>query len=1112
MNFASELQEIDNSVLPLREKYIAIRQLLDRACKDLTKEEILQFPSLFSRIVFVARKYNLPQKLEWALQTIRIRTAFLLKDAQNLVSEHQYESAKQALTCLFSVVYDGIIEAEFEYSDKQEEPLSLHKLRVQVTAIDREQQLLIVHAADAPDELYVKYNVPKINDIFNTTVDKLWCGAQLNLADCRIDTETNYIIPQYIVLEPDYLLDASAMAECFQNYGRSHLHYFRKKFEASANSVHILMGNLANFFLDELVYSEHPAALKFEETFLKAFRQTPFEFTSCNDIQAAEDFRHFMSRAKMQFTNIQRVVAHDFPRNGIDTNLCTLEPSFFCETFGFQGRLDMLQLPANEKNGMIQIVELKSGGLPFPKDDPGKIALNHEAQTAIYRLIIQSVFGKTSRQISPMLLYSAAENECENLRMPATYRNFEKEIINVRNLIVAAEHELYTGDNETVAEAFEDVFDIKNYSYPPQFFIDRLVGLNNILKNISELERNYFYRYITFLSRELYIQKTGGEGAYSGNANVWSSEFRERQEAFDLISDLEIEEIDETGRDMKIRFRRNNPENFVNFREGEICILYPRDNETDTALTNQILKGAVANIKNTEIIVRFRYKQKNKRYLHSYRHWVIEHDKLDHACNAMYKGLFAFLTSPAEKRRLLLGMECPASNYRWKGDDNQDFPSEEKREHVLHKAADAQDYFLIVGPPGTGKTSIFARRLIEHFYSDTSCNILVMAYTNRAVDELCEAVSQALGSGEAYIRIGSELSCAEKYRNRLLQNIASEVRSRDELRTLIRQKRIFTGTLASITGKPELFDMKKFNIAIIDEASQILEPQIIGLLPKFDRFIMIGDHKQLSTITLQDENKSKVTDAGLNGIELYDCRESYFERMFRLCRKNGWKHAYDTLTYQGRMHSELSAFPCKYFYDNRLFPAGEWQTTPLEPLEYDASNPYQALAATKRVGFVPANRQGMNHMSDKINEEEACIAVQLAQAVATVYQMNNLPFDADRTLGIITPYRNQIALIRHKLEKTHIPELQTIMVDTVERYQGSQRDVIILSFCMNKPYQLDFFCNLNREKTVDRKLNVALTRARQQLFLTGNEHILRQNPIYNSLLEEVGREGIDDFC
>ncbi len=130
---------------------------------------------------------------------------------------------------------------------------------------------------------------------------------------------------------------------------------------------------------------------------------------------------------------------------------------------------------------------------------------------------------------------------------------------------------------------------------------------------------------------------------------------------------------------------------------------------------------------------------------------------------------------------------------------------------------------------------------------------------------------------------------------------------------------------------------------------------------------------------------------------------------------------------------------------------------------------------------------------------EAEIVVEIIRSITKVYAHDKRNFDT-RNIGIIVPYRNQIALIKHKLVEANIAACENIMVDTVERFQGSQRDVIVISFCVNKPYQLNFLCNLNDEATVDRKLNVSLTRARQQLFMVGNRRILKKHPVYATLM------------
>jgi len=106
----------------------------------------------------------------------------------------------------------------------------------------------------------------------------------------------------------------------------------------------------------------------------------------------------------------------------------------------------------------------------------------------------------------------------------------------------------------------------------------------------------------------------------------------------------------------------------------------------------------------------------------------------------------------------------------------------------------------------------------------------------------------------------------------------------------------------------------------------------------------------------------------------------------------------------------------------------------------------------------------------------------------------------DHTIGIITPYRAQIAAIKLELEKT-LPELSNLItIDTVERYQGGARDYIIMSTCSNFSFQLRSLVSLS-EDGVDRKLNVAITRSREQFILIGNENVLSQDENYKALIE-----------
>ena len=608
----------------------------------------------------------------------------------------------------------------------------------------------------------------------------------------------------------------------------------------------------------------------------------------------------------------------------------------------------------------------------------------------------------------------------------------------------------------------------------------------------------------TTLTKELYTSKSGDvdyEGR-TGAASLWLSTLAEKCEAGEIIYDLKIKEnhaADEykAGLTLTAGSEMLHAETFLpNFRQGDAIILYERNCDTDNVTNKMVFKGNIEYLTENEIGIRLRATQQNPSVLPAESLYAIEHDTMDTTFRSMYQGLYAYLSARKERRDLLLSQRPPRFD---KSLDSMIFCSEDDFTRVALKAKAAQDYFLLIGPPGTGKTSCALKKMVETFHADKDAQILLLSYTNRAVDEICKSLA-SIAPAVDFIRVGSELSCDEAYRGHLIENELSSCNRRSEVYERIRNCRIIVGTVAAISGKPELFRLKHFDVAIIDEATQILEPQLLGILcargedekDAIDKFVLIGDHKQLPAVVQQNAEQAAIYDESLLSIGLSNLKDSLFERLYRnctaACSSSAIHRSYDMLCRQGRMHPEVALFANRAFYGGRLIPVGL-------PHQIEDSDTICRLA------FYPSVPEKAG-ASAKINYSEARIVADLA---VRIYEHHQSDFDESRTLGIITPYRSQIALIKKEIESVGIPVLNRILVDTVERFQGSERDVIIYSFCVNYPYQLKFLSNLTEEEGVliDRKLNVALTRARKQMFITGVPELLERNPLYKSLLKLI---------
>ena len=1107
-NEAIESYEILLAVCRAEDAYLAVgykqmRDLLERICRGQMQNESLQMTDLSARISFVSAKVGLSVTEQNRLHTFRLTSNAILNRQQEPNREQLLRDAKTLAFFIRKLLDEDIPlelyrlfpRADATYLVAPPARERVQRMRVCFQYAD-EQYLYVTPLDEVSEQPYlVRYNVPQINEEFAETCKLLWRHAQVNLLDVAID-EAGILTPSFIVLEPDYLLDISSLAECFRDYGHHPANYFLSRLQPIENARPLLLGNIANLFLDEWIHAKSEE-IDYRTCMQKAFRRYPIELAACSDLRDKEKERQFFEDCKLHFDHIRETVNDTFHAAGyeLDKTDAVLEPSYICEALGLQGRLDYMQ------RDMSSFIEMKSGkadeyairGKVEPKE-------NNKVQMLLYQAVLQYSMGMDHRKVKAYLLYT---------RYPLLYPSrpswaMVRRVIDLRNRIVADEYGIQLRNSlEYTSQKLEEInaSTLNERGLKGRFWETYLrPSIDNFqskLKALSALEKNYFYAVYNFITKELYTSKSGDvdyEGR-TGAASLWLSTLAEKCEAGEIIYDLKIKEnhaADEykAGLTLTAGSEMLHAETFLpNF-------LYERNCDTDNVTNKMVFKGNIEYLTENEIGIRLRATQQNPSVLPTESLYAIEHDTMDTTFRSMYQGLYAYLSARKERRDLLLSQRPPRFD---KSLDSMIFCSEDDFTRVALKAKAAQDYFLLIGPPGTGKTSCALKKMVETFHADKDAQILLLSYTNRAVDEICKSLA-SIAPAVDFIRVGSELSCDEAYRGHLIENELSSCNRRSEVYERIRNCRIIVGTVAAISGKPELFRLKHFDVAIIDEATQILEPQLLGILcargedekDAIDKFVLIGDHKQLPAVVQQNAEQAAIYDESLLSIGLSNLKDSLFERLYRnctaACSSSAIHRSYDMLCRQGRMHPEVALFANRAFYGGRLIPVGL-------PHQIEDSDTICRLA------FYPSVPEKAG-ASAKINYSEARIVADLA---VRIYEHHQSDFDESRTLGIITPYRSQIALIKKEIESVGIPVLNRILVDTVERFQGSERDVIIYSFCVNYPYQLKFLSNLTEEEGVliDRKLNVALTRARKQMFITGVPELLERNPLYKSLLKLI---------
>lgn len=1107
--FYEEIAAAYSLVPDYRGVYDEFCRLFNALLLQNTDFENVAFSGQFARASYLLKEHGATKEQTCMVNTLRVR---LRKRA--VLNEAELCSACRddlmSLSVFVRLLYGVSVPASLRCLFPTEKAATFKgKLAADVMRIIvntwNDEYIFAAEDGGNADEVRVCYAHGNIVYDYDWTYLKAYLheGARLNLVRPRVIDGTVY--PELIIFEPDILIDVSAVARCFSECGTTPLINLLDKLRPVSATPAIVLGNLASQFLDEEV-NKSASSNSFSNSIKDFYKANPLNILTSG---VADNAESFYEEARHQKANIHDAVCNQLPfvAGKFDPRAVILEPSFFSEMLGLQGRMDFLQLDQRV------VIEQKSGrcGYPQPNSDTPVLKTQHYVQVLLYMLILRynynEQYQRNSGALQAFLLYSKYKRSLLSM-------GFAPELvfnaIKVRNGIAWGELDCACNgfgvlDSLTAGHFLKDE---RRRSYFERFIRPQVESVLSPIRCASALERAYFYRFMRFIAAEHLLSKTGNlTKECSGFASMWHDSLDDKLLAGNIYCNLTLSELPETGSRVEavtLLFNDISDCDVSNFRVGDIVVLYPyhRGEEPDARRT-VVFRCSVEEINAAYIRLRLRAPQSDSNVFkfHNYYRWAVEHDFMESSFGSLYHGMYSFLTAPEERRQLILLEREPQidASLRLKGDYGQ-------FNDLALRVKQAKDLYLILGPPGTGKTSFGLLNTLREELLEAGTSVLLLSYTNRAVDEIC---SKLAGAGIDYIRIGSELSCADEYKDHLLSAKAKLCPKLNSFRDMLTAARVYVGTTTAVSSNLSLFTLKQFDLAIIDEASQILEPHLMGLLCvrhgvecAIRKFVMIGDHKQLPAVVQQTRLSSVVKEPELNAIHLDDCRDSLFQRFYK-AYGDAPKHAF-MLTKQGRMHDEISSFPSAAFYDGLLRVVPTPHQTETLPVQGWGNDGIEDLLSTRRLAFV-AVPYPKKHGSDKVNQLEAEV---ISALVYRIYLRHKETFRPAETVGVIVPYRNQISAIRNVMaRKYQVDALQDITIDTVERYQGSQRDYVIYGFTVSRRYQLDFLTSTNftddNGKTIDRKLNVAMTRAREHLFLVGNPKLLARNGVYLDLITHI---------
>ena len=430
------------------------------------------------------------------------------------------------------------------------------------------------------------------------------------------------------------------------------------------------------------------------------------------------------------------------------------------------------------------------------------------------------------------------------------------------------------------------------------------------------------------------------------------------------------------------------------------------------------------------------------------------------------------------------------------------------QEHAVNEVLLAKDVAIVHGPPGTGKTTTLVEAIYETLRRENQ--VLVCAQSNMAVDWISELL---MDRGVEVLRVGNPTKVNDKmlsftYERRFeahpdypqlwaIRKAIRELRSAkrrgsdsyhqklDRLKSretelelrinndLFNSARVISCTLAGSASR--VLQGMKFATLFIDEAAQALEAACWIAIAKANRVIFAGDHCQLPPTV-------KCLEAIKGGLAR--------TLMERIVQSN--PQVVTLLKVQYRMNDDIMRFSSDWFYNGELESAPEVKYRNI--LDYDRPMTWIDTGALD----IDCKEELVGETYGRINRVEAQLTIDtLRQYFERLGRQRVL--DERLDVGIISPYRAQVQYLRRLLRKNAYfkPLRHLISVNTVDGFQGQERDIIVISLVRNNDEgQIGFLRDL-------RRMNVAITRARMKLFILGDSTTMTKHPFYRMLYRYI---------